>query len=794
MLAVGLAGPPPPGWEEVCEDDLGRHLSDQSDARPIDVLVLGPKAGHPVNLVQQLYRGHPEVPVVVIDGAVADRAVADRAVADRAVTDRAVTDRAVTDRAVTDRDDGNGDRGPHRRDGVMRALRRAPEVPLDIEVLVEPAAPDLEAAVRQAAGRARVARRHRELMALLNEKMAAASAEQRRATTAVPGGLGPLLANVGLAAVVTDTAGRLITWNDPAATVLGIDAAAEGRRLAELFADPGPPAAALAQASSGRQGAITLEVRAEGRAGEVRPGGEGAAGEGAAGEGAAGEGGMALELSAAPTSLEDGSAAILVLLLDVSARRDAERARAELAARLASSLRSQAFLLKASDVLAQVDGYSETLDRLADIAVPSLADFCVIYVLDETGRPKRDAARHAEGSCRAILEEIGWRYPAELASRHPAMEAIRSGKSLLSEEADDDLLRAIAHDEHHLELLRQLCVTSCMVVPLKVGEDVLGSVTLVAAGSARHFGADDLALAESLAGRVAGVVAKERRYDQEHQLAEVLQRGMLTALPDVPPVQLAARYVPARRDREVGGDWYDAFVLPDGSTVPGPEGSSSQGRRTVLIVGDVIGHDLGAATKMGELRNVLRTLAFDRREPPSQVLARLDAVNEGLRITELVTVLYGILDLEPSAGAGGPGAGAGGAGAGAGGAGAGDRYRFCWANAGHPPPVLVNADGEAVFLDDNLGTAVGLPGRAERRDAVVFPPPGSTLLLYTDGLVERRGDQLETGMPELLEQASHIATWPLEDACDHLVSSARTASEDDIAILAVRFPDGPGRS
>ena len=230
-----------------------------------------------------------------------------------------------------------------------------------------------------------------------------------------------------------------------------------------------------------------------------------------------------------------------------------------------------------------------------------------------------------------------------------------------------------------------------------------------------------------------------------------LQRSLLTALPQVPGCQIAARYLPAVAALEVGGDWYDAFPLPAGMLA--------------LAVGDVAGHDLRAAVDMSQLRNQLRALAVDRQEPPGEVLRRLDRIATHLGTTGTATCVYAVLD-QPTA----------------------RPARLRFANAGHPPPLLVTADGAARYLDTPDHLLLGLGLDRDRSATYVDLPAGSTLLLYTDGLVEHRDRSLDDGLARLRQLAGTLATQPLERVCDALLERLAVHPEDDVCLLALRLP------
>ncbi|MDQ1727792.1 MAG: hypothetical protein QOK14_1837 [Frankiaceae bacterium] len=225
---------------------------------------------------------------------------------------------------------------------------------------------------------------------------------------------------------------------------------------------------------------------------------------------------------------------------------------------------------------------------------------------------------------------------------------------------------------------------------------------------------------------------------------------MLTELPEVAGVELVARYVPAQESAQIGGDWYDAFVLPDGDTA--------------LIVGDVVGHDMPAAAKMGQLRNLLRGIATYSNAPPHVVVSGLDRTAFSLGVADLATVVYARLSGTPATG-----------------------WQLAWANAGHPPPLLVAADGTARYLDAPSGILLSF-GDGEHVDGVVPLPVGSTVLFFTDGLVESRILDVSDGLDALREAATVAASWPLPRLCDHLIAEvAGAGNADDVTLLAIRI-------
>ncbi len=254
-------------------------------------------------------------------------------------------------------------------------------------------------------------------------------------------------------------------------------------------------------------------------------------------------------------------------------------------------------------------------------------------------------------------------------------------------------------------------------------------------------------------------------YASEHQMAETLQRSLLPLLPQIGGVTLAARYIAAGQGQEVGGDWFDVFPLPRGMVG--------------VVVGDVMGHDLAAAAAMSQIRAALRAYAIDG-DPPEVVLNRLDHLVTTFDLTPLVTVVYGVLEAP-----------------------AVDGSRWLrFSNAGHLPPMLRTPDGCVRALEDGASVLIGAPSELSHVQAERRLGPGSTLVLFTDGLVEVRGESLQPALDEL---AAVLTTMPVladaDEICERLLTIVTGVRHDDIAVLAVQMarpvrpadPDGGSR-
>jgi serine/threonine-protein kinase RsbW len=292
--------------------------------------------------------------------------------------------------------------------------------------------------------------------------------------------------------------------------------------------------------------------------------------------------------------------------------------------------------------------------------------------------------------------------------------------------------------------LKRLSFTSYMTLPLVADNQILGSITLVSAGSGRRFGHPDLALADEFTSCVAQVVAAARRHESARYAAHTLQASLLPDhLPDVPGLDLAVRYLPATVDNDVGGDFYDVIADP--------------GRITTVLIGDVAGHDMTAAAIMGKIRTAARVLA-SQASGPRHFIEMLRQGWDSLELPRMATLL--VASIDPATG----------------------ELRI--ASAGHPPPLLVEA-GEARFLKVKPTTPLGAP-RSEVHEWRGTLATGSTLFLFTDGLVEDRQRRFQEGTEELLRAA---AGYGSPDALCDRVLQALVPDEghhgDDIAMVGL---------
>lgn len=420
-----------------------------------------------------------------------------------------------------------------------------------------------------------------------------------------------------------------------------------------------------------------------------------------------------------------------------------ERARYYAQAR--GSAKRLAFLAEASEVLAGFLDPDETMRELAQLAVDRFADWCGAELVDENGDLRNVAVAHADPRRVRLAERLRARYPADPRSASGPANVVRTGVSELYQEVTDEMLVEAAHDPEHLRLLRELGFRSAMVVPLAARGRVIGAMTLVSAESGRRFDAADLGLAEDLARRAALGIDNSMLFRREHEAAVILQRSLLPeSLPRVEGLQFAARYEPAAAGLEVGGDWYEVVSCADGSIG--------------LTIGDVAGRGILPAAVMGRIRPALRGLVAEGY-PPAEAVDRLDRLIKEADRPEMTTVFH--LRYEPQTGVGE------------------------YVRAGHPPALLRLPDGRVEELRGGAAPPLGILDGVRFAAARTNIPPGSLVLLYTDGLIERRGDDLASAL-ERLKRA--LAEAPVEPtACLERLAGEYETQEvpDDVAMLAM---------
>jgi serine phosphatase RsbU (regulator of sigma subunit) len=337
----------------------------------------------------------------------------------------------------------------------------------------------------------------------------------------------------------------------------------------------------------------------------------------------------------------------------------------------------------------------------------------------------------------------------------PASIAARTRRPVVLHDAAESLALTA-------EMAPVLAETGCeawIALPLVTGGRLVGSLTVGWAGP-QAFGPAQLEVVDAFAAQAAQALDRlQTRVAERAALTalagtvEALQRSLLSEPPAPDHLQVAVRYLPAARQAQVGGDWYDSFVLADG--------------RTVLVIGDVTGHDSYAAAAMAQVRNVLRGVAHHSGGTPAEVLSGLDCAMRDLAIGTLATAVLATVEQTAADAARGV-------------------RVLRWSNAGHPAPLLVLPDGTTQVLERPADLLLGVDPERLRSDHAHDLPPGSTVLLYTDGLIERRGVPLDDGVEwlrGLVEQLRHL---PLDELCDRVLGELDGQVDDDVALLAIR--------
>ncbi|MFJ6164758.1 SpoIIE family protein phosphatase [Micromonospora orduensis] len=445
------------------------------------------------------------------------------------------------------------------------------------------------------------------------------------------------------------------------------------------------------------------------------------------------------------------------------------RTLADLAAACSSELRLRIALdgaqearrrvVQAHERLALLAGVSETLAdtldvgvavrRLATTMVPLLADWCLLTLIGPTGQPREVVAVHRDPARAADVDRFAQLLRTGLSQESVIRAVLRTGQPRLGSAASlADVSRGTTDPEMGA-IAERLGITSFLSVPVRaVGGTVLGAITLVNGTDGQQFDDRDLLTAIDIGRRAGQAIGNSSMYGEQRHVAEVLQHSMLPRLPAVTELELAARYQPAADRVEVGGDWYDAFVQPDGDLI--------------AAIGDVAGHDIEAAATMGQLRNLVRGNAFGRPDAVGELMTHLDGAIRGLRLPIAATATL-VRICPQRAGV----------------------HELTWSNAGHPPALLVRADGTVEVLEATPEPLLGL-GRPSRRSShSASLATGDTLLLYTDGLIERRDRSIDEGLAELVSRVTGTCGVPLDELCDLLLASIQRR-EDDTALLAVR--------
>jgi serine phosphatase RsbU (regulator of sigma subunit) len=437
----------------------------------------------------------------------------------------------------------------------------------------------------------------------------------------------------------------------------------------------------------------------------------------------------------------------------VSARAHAEaaQARAESALRSAEEARQMAererarndFLAEAGRRMAVSMDFATTLRGVVLSAVPKMADWCGITIVEPRGRLQTLAAAHSDPAKTQLAWELTERYPSRLDEPSSVAKVIVTGEMELVADITDEMLVAGARDEEHLRILRALDLRSILMVPLRTPERTLGVLSLAFAESGRSFTGEDISLATSLAARAALHIRNAQLYTERSHIARTLQASLLPRrLPDVPGLELAARYRAAGDQNDVGGDFYDVFPTEDGSWA--------------AVIGDVSGKGPEAAALTSLTRHTLRASSLQHSGPAENLRVLNRALLTDTDTTRFSTVLYA--HLRPSE----------------------DGTLVTLASGGHPGPLVLRAHG-ALERVDARGTLIGGVSDPVFEEHEVRLGSGDLMLLYTDGVTELRTRDPQFGERRLAETLGGL----------HGASAARVV--DAVERMAVELQDGPPR-
>ncbi|HEY3772871.1 MAG TPA: SpoIIE family protein phosphatase [Solirubrobacteraceae bacterium] len=414
--------------------------------------------------------------------------------------------------------------------------------------------------------------------------------------------------------------------------------------------------------------------------------------------------------------------------------------------------RRVAFLAEASRALASSLDYQRTLRNVAELAVPHIADWCAVDLVDRDGDRVSVSVAHVDPEKLRLADELRTYEPARPDPAQGLGLVLRTGEALLYPEITEQMIGQAAVDGRHLELLRAVGFRSAAVIPIKLGERVLGAMTLVSAESGRTLDQSDLELAEQVGARAAVAIENSRIYSERSRIAHTLQQSLLPEeLPDVPGYELASAYIPAFEHNEVGGDFYDVW--------------QARGQ-WMLAVGDVTGKGVEAAALTALVRHTLRATS-DFLSSPAELLVQLDVTLKRQRRRSVCTAICA--RIEPDG--------------------------VTLAVGGHPLPLRVHPSGAEQVGE--FGALLGAFDEVDWHDLHVDLAPGNTLVFFTDGVTDAIGDDGERyGLERLHVALARCGGCTAEQVVETVTGAVEAfqAGEhaDDTAVLALHRRPDPG--
>ena len=403
---------------------------------------------------------------------------------------------------------------------------------------------------------------------------------------------------------------------------------------------------------------------------------------------------------------------------------------------------------------------AQAVARLAQLVVPALGDWCIVTLVEEgaphgtTRRGARDVGWwHRDPEARPLLDSYAGARMSALRDDSFLLRCLATGQRMVREAGATAAVQGVLYPGRAHELIGRLAPESFIILPLRGRDRTVGLLTLFNGPDRAPMSPEDLITVGEVAARAGLALDNARLYRQQRLLAEELQRSLLTAPPEPDHAEIVVRYLPAVEAAAVGGDWYDAFMQADGATT--------------LVIGDVAGHDIAAAATMGQLRGLLRGIATSENTGPADVLSRLDGSMALLDLKALVTATIARFEQTMDERLRGV-------------------TRMRWSNAGHLPLLVIHPDGNLGELGRWQGDLLlGVDPTAVRQESVVDLAAGTTVLLFTDGLIERRSSDLDAGMAALRDAALELADRPLDELCDEIIERLVSGRpEDDVALVA----------
>ncbi|ANH38024.1 putative diguanylate cyclase YegE [Nocardioides dokdonensis FR1436] len=453
---------------------------------------------------------------------------------------------------------------------------------------------------------------------------------------------------------------------------------------------------------------------------------------------------------------------LAVYFVDVTARHRAQE-------QVVRTARRDALVAAVTEQLAGTLDLEEAVARLGALVVPELGDWCVATLVEEPGHEGRlpglrdVGGWHRDRDAQPLVDRFAEVRLTRLVDQSFLPAVLAADRPIVATGATEGLC-SIFEEGEVPDLVRRLAPEHVAVVSLRGRDRVVGLLTVLRDSARGGFSGNDLDTLGQVAERAGLAVDNARLFAEQRDLAEGLQRSLLTAPPQPDHLEIVVRYEAAAETAQVGGDWYDAFVQDAGATM--------------LVIGDVVGHDTAAAAAMGQVRNLLRGVSVFSGLGPGDVLHGVDRALDTLGVDTTATAVLARLEQTPEEVEEGV-------------------TRLRWSNAGHPPPAVLTPEGTVdLLLTDDPDLLLGLDPDVRRGEQQVVLRRGSTVLLFTDGLVERRGEDLDVGLERLRRELASLAVGdpPLDELCDRLLARmVPSVREDDIALVAVRLheQDGP---